>query len=423
MSYEVKPGNIFGRLGTGIGKGIAEQAPKEIERLRLQSGLKDVSQKKDLTPFQQFAELSGVPGVTPQMIESGSKLLRQQGVNQALMQGGQNRAEEFLKAVPQPEKKPEGTPTLESRSGLEATLEPYIPKSLEQIQQRAGELLRQNPALYAQDPDKALAAAQQEDQIAQSQSLALQNKRNLQQGVQTNIRNTLAKQNQNLGSKNVPGNLYDSIEDKAINAVLPVEQGGEGLTELQAIKKYGKELQDADRDYSALDAIGKWSMLSRSPAENQRNIRSIRQGFKDRNDLENFADTLIGDNGITPANAYSLAYPVSEIKDLKSSIDRLPTVRERVLQEQNVPIQQIQNVPFQAIEDLSKKLGKNGSPLAVAEALSKKGYSPDAWLDYLDKNRRQLDLTERQVRELGKPRSFYPSLSDLWLFKIGGAGE
>jgi hypothetical protein len=83
MAQLIKQGNIFGRIGTGIGKGLAEQAPKEIERSRLASGLKELGGKKELSPFEQFAELSSIPGVTPQMIESGSKLLREQGTRNA----------------------------------------------------------------------------------------------------------------------------------------------------------------------------------------------------------------------------------------------------------------------------------------------------------------------------------------------------
>ncbi len=77
---KIKNANVFGRIGSGIGKGLAEQVPKEIERSRLSSGLKELAAKKDLTPFEQFAELSAIPGATPQMIESGTKLLREQGL-------------------------------------------------------------------------------------------------------------------------------------------------------------------------------------------------------------------------------------------------------------------------------------------------------------------------------------------------------
>ena len=32
MAIEINQGNLFGRIGTGIGKGLADQVPKEIDR-------------------------------------------------------------------------------------------------------------------------------------------------------------------------------------------------------------------------------------------------------------------------------------------------------------------------------------------------------------------------------------------------------
>lgn len=94
MAQYVKQANIFGRLGSGVGKGLAEQVPKEIERNRLQSGLEDVANNSEgLTPFQRFAKLSGVPGITPQAIQSGSELLRQEAIRNSFRnQPGQGEA-------------------------------------------------------------------------------------------------------------------------------------------------------------------------------------------------------------------------------------------------------------------------------------------------------------------------------------------
>ena len=65
-SYKVKPANIFGRIGSGIGKGLAEQLPKEIERGRLASGLKNLGQAGG-SQYEQIAGLLGTPGVTPEI--------------------------------------------------------------------------------------------------------------------------------------------------------------------------------------------------------------------------------------------------------------------------------------------------------------------------------------------------------------------
>ncbi len=96
MAQKISQGNIFGRIGTGIGQGLAEQIPKEIERGRLASGLKELGTKKDLTPFQRYAELISIPGITPQAIESGSRLLEKE----ALQNSYRNISGNYQKDVP-----------------------------------------------------------------------------------------------------------------------------------------------------------------------------------------------------------------------------------------------------------------------------------------------------------------------------------
>ena len=75
--------SIFGRIGTGIGQGLSEQIPKEIERNRLKSGLKELSEKEGLTPFQQISGLLSIPGMTPQGVQSLEHILRYQNLSNA----------------------------------------------------------------------------------------------------------------------------------------------------------------------------------------------------------------------------------------------------------------------------------------------------------------------------------------------------
>lgn len=77
MAQAIKQGDIFGRIGTGFGRGLAEQIPKEIDRNRLSSGLSAFEQDhQNLNPMQQLARLSAIPGVTPQTIQSFSELAK-----------------------------------------------------------------------------------------------------------------------------------------------------------------------------------------------------------------------------------------------------------------------------------------------------------------------------------------------------------
>jgi len=81
--------NVFGRLGKGIGRGLSEQIPKEIERSRLASGLKKLEQEKDLDPMKFFTRAATLPGATPQLIESLGQLAKQRMKAQALSQFGE----------------------------------------------------------------------------------------------------------------------------------------------------------------------------------------------------------------------------------------------------------------------------------------------------------------------------------------------
>jgi hypothetical protein len=87
MSYSIRPGSIWGRIGTEAGKGLAEAIPKEAERARLAAGIEQLSKEKGLTPFQQLGRLASLPGVTPQLIQSGGELLKNQSTFEGLGRG------------------------------------------------------------------------------------------------------------------------------------------------------------------------------------------------------------------------------------------------------------------------------------------------------------------------------------------------
>lgn len=438
MSYSVKQGNIFGRIGSGIGQGLADQIPKEIERNRLSQGLQALeTQGSNLSPFQQFSRLSAIPGITPQMIQSGAELLKQGGVRNALVQGsspqgGQStpsqqdfKNAQFNAAQNQGQNQ-EGSPesqSLTTRTPLEATLNPYIPKSLPEIQNRAGQLLQQSPGLYP-NPQDALQAAIQEDAQNQAVNAALQGQRTNEQGIQDRLAAELKNRQETLGAK-IPGNVEAELLDKATNSVKPKNQGGEGLTEREAAQKYGKQMDEISRQYQDLYSVGNWSILNRSPQDNKRNLKAIRDKFKERNDLENLADQYITQNGLSPSKAYYLAYPVSDSKSLNNAMVKLPALKKDIVTTSGTPIRQVpkdvqQQKSLEASERIGKLMDQNSSPLSIAEEFQAKGYDPEVWLNYVQKNRKNLNLTERQARELDKPRNIIPTLNDLWLFSLSG---
>jgi hypothetical protein len=430
MSYSVKPGDIFGRIGTELGKGLAEQIPKETERNRLASGLQQFEQESaSLSPMQQLTRLAAIPGALdrPQLIQSFGELAKQQGINNALV----NKSRGNVSPQPNPFRKPPSLnenkeKSITTREPIENTLKNYIPKTLEQIQERAGQLLDENPKLYANDPDKAFKAAQEEENRNIAVNNAFKDRRLNEQNVQKNIENGLREQANNLGTV-VPSNVYSKIEDQAINAVKSKEDGGEGLTEQEAKKKYGDELDKISRQYKALETLGSPKIVPQTPKQIKDELNSIREQFKDRNDLENLADTYVSKNNLSNEKGYSLAFKIPDYKETNNYLAKTPAFKLKpIIGAPGGPgTQENRNLRENKTLEIAKKLApimkkEDASPLAILEELKRLNYDPDTWMNYLRNNQRELNLTERQVRELSKPLNSIGTLADFWLFSWAG---
>jgi hypothetical protein len=419
--YTVKQPNIFGRIGTGIGKGLAESLPKEMDRGRLSAGLQQFEKESEnLNPLQQYTRLAAIPGITPQMIQALPEVLKQQNQAKALIEQGNSSNTPPPFPVQQQTLENQPSSGLTTRPGLEATRKGYIPPTYQQTLARAGELYKSNPQLYSNDPQKAIAAAQQEASQEQAINQAYQQQRQGEQNIQNSVQSNLQSQ-AGLLKATVPPNVYSDIEQRAVKSVLPIEEGGEGLTDQEAKVKYGNELDKRSRAYSNLRALGGWTIPFQKTSEVLRNLKSSRKTFKENDDLRNFADTLVTENGLSNSKAYYLAYPNSDIPELNKTLSKIPdvnpkmTLREDIFERKHAYNQDA--ILHQISPKLAKDMGKEGSPLSVAEELQGKGYDPSIFLNYLDENREKLDLTPRQVDELAKPRNFFPTLNDIWLFK------
>lgn len=414
-------GNIFGRIGKGLGQGLSEQLPKEIERRRLSSGLKQLEKEGgNLDPLQYFSRAVTLPGITPQMVESLGQLARQRMQAQALKDFGSS--ESSGSAFPQNMLSPGSdsgnenvAPSITTRPPIEATLRPFIPRTPEEKMKAAAENYERNPGFFKHDANAALDYEEQRDQTEINRSAALQQQRQNEQNVQSTIQKSLAGQNQLLKAA-VPSQVYSRVEDKAINAVKSIQDGGEGLTEQQAIKKYGDLLDEASRDYSSVRSLGNFGMRTKGAGETKRVLNGLQKQFSKRGEQEEFAKELIGQNGLSPAVAFRLAYPVSDVPGLNKYINSLPSLIPTG-KKPLVSLKERQKKTSEILPKLVDLMGKKGGPLAVAEELADRGYDPDVFLNYLIENRDNL-LTPSQARQLNEARNFLPTLNDLYLLPL-----
>ncbi len=417
-----KQGNVFGQVGRGFGQGLAEQIPKEIERNRLRSGLQELSQKKDLTPFQRYSELVSIPGISPQAIQSGGELLTQEARGQQLANRGNNKKQNTFPKRQESEINPSRSPSLTKAKDLQKIQEGYIPPTIEERDAIAGEEYNKNPAFFSNNPEKALEWA--DKKIAQDEkiNLAYQNQHQNLTNIQDNVVKRLGTQSDKLNTK-VPSDLYSIIEDEAINATKPLKEGGEGLTEQESIKKYGEKLNQASKTFNKVNEIGNWEIVQRPAKETLRSMKEIQKEMRNLGQTDNYAKKLISENKVSPQFAYAIAEPVHETPKLNSMLRNLPDLeRTETLFESKVSPDISIPATLDASPGLAKFLKDSDitSPMAIAHELDKKGYDSSTFLKYVSDHAKELNLRKNQIDQLSTPRNLINPLNDWWLSSFTG---
>jgi hypothetical protein len=410
--------NKWATAGHNFGQGISEQIPKEVEHYRLSQGLKNLQSQKNLSPSEFYTQAASIYGTTPEMHRQLGELARERQRGENFV--SKSKIEEEAKPTFMNPKKGENpetditkAPSITKARGIEATTKPFIPRQYEEIRNAAAQSYESNPAFYKNDPQNAINEQVQIDQQENNRSLALQGERKGQQDVQNTVKSGVNNQIQALKA-DIPANVKSKLEDEAIKSVLSKEDGGEGLTEQEALKKYGAKADEISRDYNSIKALGNYSFIAQNPENARSSIDNLREKFKERDDLENFADTLIAKNGISTPKGYYLAYKLSENKPLNNFLVKLPEAHRTATEDPKFETLKIAPKIASMMED------KVTSPLAIYEELNSKGYDGDAFLNYLVKERKNLNLSELQGRQLDKPRTWMPNANDRWLFLLSG---
>jgi len=408
--------SIFGRIGTGIGKGLGEALPKEMERGRLATGLKQLGEQKDQTPFQQFAGLASTPGVTPQMLQSGGELLRQQAYlnalkNQYEVQGGPKAGQgNYMPTKEDLSRQVKGeVPTLATPEDTSQSYKSYIPPTEQQERQDAYENFNSNPARYNYDYENAL----QERKAITGRNQEIQKAHQTQEATavakEEKLKGAFDKEATRLGivpigeNANFDPKLYQMFEERILNSILPKSEGGGGLTQEQATKKYSDQLRETFRNYQDLGTVSSWS-----PREFNRRVDAIQKNFSEFGQpaKQVIMDKLIKEQQVSPSYAAHKAYPIKS--------GEVPTINKLGLK---VGTPTISGVSLPRVNDatyaqLKKEMGKGNSPLSIAYELQQKGQDPRGWLKYLNDHRSDLEVW--QADHLTKNLNVF-DLKDMWL--------
>lgn len=460
MAQLIKQADIFGRLGTGVGKGLAEQVPKEIERNRLSAGLQQLERDAPgLNPQQYYTRALQVPGLIdrPQAVQSLAELARLQNQRDAYMRSGgmepqsqgpaaapgipQNpgakiRDMEFANLsqrkgpVPANEQTPpvraneSGQPQIVQDNPLDEKYQPKVRWTPQQRDQRVSHYINQG---FTPDQSKQLASDDESRFLGTADDY--QKQLDAQKAVDVE-----AKQKMRNQLKTKLGLIEGSASDEALLGKL----SGESLSNLERgmnrdIRSKGDtSLDDVVNDWTnrglnmskaktKLDNLIKTTGIEEFSKNNQayNKLKEYQKVFQKADNLEEYYNILRSQAGMSSQTAAAIAFPPNE--RIHSYISKFKPTSMRSGRFGPVPNADgaLKDAQRAAIE-IGNDLSYDDSLLSIAKYMREKDpmFNQRAFFKQLSEDQDRLRLNDRQRLELaeGENSDLVPTWSDiLWL--------
>jgi hypothetical protein len=459
MAQYIKNADIFGRVGSGIGQGLAEQVPKEIERHRLASGLNELANdSQNLSQFQRFAKLAAIPGITPQAIQSGTEILNREQLGNAYRRSSGSNPRMGQQNAMQPGEFPSSrnqlpndgqnfrsgqiqngqqnipvsgnvenqqrTPNVRSNEDIPQTAEgnPLNEKNLTRLpwtpQQRQSTVSDYIDQGFLPEQARQLAADDEARDLGEP-TANKQRQLDIEEG-KGKARESLQRHLETKLQKNKEGLFTDIDGPMMINA----ERGMIRDLILNPKADIDNIANDwSDRLYRTAIAKGKLKTLGKTTGFEalfkgdtlQKKLKEYQDIFKRSGNLEEYKNILQGpDIGLSHQGSASVAYPPNEkinkyLSKYKSS-SGLHYKAPQKAQEARKAALEIEN-----------DLGPDDSVLSVVRKLSEIDpyFDQQAFLDQISDDKDQLRLNERQRLELGEGvANILPNWADLLYLPI-----
>lgn len=445
-------GNIFGRIGAGIGQGLSEQLPKEMERGRLAQGLQQFEQESaNLNPIQQLARLSSIPGITPQMIQSFGELAKQQNVRNAyrnradqygrsnrdqvpMQEGGQRLDVPFanitgnepqragqpitqINQVVRPEEV--SPPQANPENPLDQKFIPGMPWSQKRFDNEVSKELDLDPQVTVNDAIKRVSDREaRELSLPEAEQKRIQYFRDVQDRIYKKFDDQLQTRLQKSGAEiygDITGdmkiNLQRSMErDLRLNRMSEDDAVNKWTTKALDLAKTKKQFEKfAGRDF--------WDKINPTKkSEALEKLKSYQKIYAQSGNQEEFYNNLMSKFNLSPQGAATIAFPIS--KDFKSYVEKN---RKKEPQKFFDPIKNAETARRYALEAEKYIKDPNASILSMAKALkdADPNFDQDSFFAQIREDWDNLGLTERQGRELPEGKSdTFPNWGDIWLLPI-----
>lgn len=429
-SFKVGQGSIFGRIGSGIGQGLAESIPKEMERGRLSQGLQQLSNESaNLTPLQQYAKVASIPGITPQMIQALPEIIKQQNLRQAYARQAGGTAEEVgqqpmgsigaggrapsttaQQQISQAEKMvaptERGQPQIVETNPLRESAVPRQAWNQQRFEQEISNILNSGKA---QTVPEAIQLAKENEARYLGEPESVQKIDDYFRERQGELEGALSKKLSTLLEIDPKTNSFKNLTGEDINNLTRTAnrelRTNPKATVEDIANKYGNIALDLDKTKNRLNVLAKQGIFDKLTNQDKTfdKLKSYQKIFAETNNQENYADNLKTNFGFSPMGADTIAYPISKTTDLY--IDKWKPPSNLNLEKSAIESRKLAT-------DIGKMIQPNDSILSIINKLLEKSYNPInpgvpafnsyEFISQLREDQDDLGLTPRQKRQLAE---------------------
>jgi hypothetical protein len=443
-SYKVKQGDIFGRVGSGIGRGLAESLPKEMERGRLASGLSQFEQESEgLSPMQQFTRLASIPGIVdrPQLIQTLGELAKNQGlrtsirnnakdiqpvkekgklddvrfanlqerrnVEQATDNDIKTREQVQNENVP---RESTGQSQILPKNPLREETKTVVPLSPEEFNQKISENWDSNPGLTF---DQVVQKTNQDEERRKAMPEAERIEDERLKGIQKEIKEKFTDQLSTKLQKEGKGTFSDITGEMQTNLIRGMEHDlakNPNLSVDDVVNRWTNKALNLAKTKTQLNKLAnEQNSLAGffKQGETIEKLQNYQKTFKDSDNSEEYFNILKKDFGMSPHSAAQIAYPRSD--NVKQVIKKIPSISYT---------DQIK-ISKKIATDIEQALTRNDSLLAISKNIKDidDNFNERAFFQQLSEDRDRLSLSEVQIRELGEGvPDWTPNWGDTWFF-------
>lgn len=450
MAQKIKQANIFGRLGSALGQGLAESIPKETERLRLSEGLKSLESENmsKLTPLQRNNRYLSVPGVLdrPEVIRSLRDLSQVEQTKQAYQnlagQGGNSLQQAQVKVreeepqrlgATQPQRLGAAQPQRQGSKTVGAQEQqrnisgenayenvPAIPFTREEEIARKREYMSMGFT-----PEQSDIEFEKDKAERMARPKAYEERRQFINKVQSEGRQELDRQlalklqKNPVGQAEDPNNIY-----KDLTGVEKVRLEREMDKQLRLNPSTNiKDLADdfSQRAFNMAQAKGELNelgnttgienFLPKNTDDTLRKLREFQSIFKKAGNLEEYQKLLIKDFGMSKQGSSYIAYP------------RNNKIKEYISKYKKTPLNDLKKLDTnarKAANDIGKLISGEDSILAIGSDLTAHdpNFNQEAFFDELALIKEDLMLNDRLNREMTQGRDMTPTWGDIRILPI-----